>query len=141
MINFKKIIKSYNFWIIFLLSWALFILILNIYLIDQSFWPKLFGEEEISILDFPWSFRHLLLGFSLVFVLILLKLKFFIKRNKLIILILVITLGWEFIELIMEYYNLSHIVGKEHWSNRIIGDPSMNLLGGMFGYSIKNIFK
>lgn len=120
---------------------ALFILILNIYLIDQSFWPKLFGEEEVSIFDFPWSFRHLLMGFSLGFILILLKLDVLIKKNKLIVLVLLITLSWEFIELIMEYYNLNNIVGKEHWSNRIIGDTSMNMLGGMFGYSIKNIFK
>ncbi|NQT50213.1 UbiA family prenyltransferase [Candidatus Kuenenbacteria bacterium] len=95
--------------------------------------PEKYGIDREAVMLDMWSIEHFLWG---VVVLASLK-RFFPKLSvmKLLSITLAIAYGWELVEYLLELGVFGEgvsawKVGHEHWSNRLIGDPLLVLLGG-----------
>ena len=105
--------------------------------------PVFFGDEKIAMFDL-WSIQHFLAGVIIGSLLLSPKEETGKIKNwqRIIPFVLFIALTWEALEIYFETgVIIKTWVGLEHWSNRIITDPLMALLGGAIGYLIKDSWK
>ncbi|MBT4315335.1 MAG: UbiA family prenyltransferase [Candidatus Magasanikbacteria bacterium] len=105
--------------------------------------PQKYGAREVAMLDL-WSIEHFLLG---VVMYPLLR-KVFPNSNikKLLLVIFAIAYSWELAEFLMESGVFGIAIsdwkrGFEHWSNRLIADPLLVLLGGFISTKKQNLWK
>ncbi|MBU1558077.1 hypothetical protein KKC45_03890 [Patescibacteria group bacterium] len=103
--------------------------------------PVFFGDGEIALFDL-WSIQHFLAGVLIGSLLLSPKNEPTKKWQRIIPFILFIALTWEAVEIYLEtgvvFENWKNF---EHWTNRIITDPLMILLGGAVGYLIKESWR
>lgn len=96
--------------------------------------PEIFGHKSVAIFDI-WSFPHFLSGCAIFFSMNIFEQLTRRNVSQPILLVLVISLTWEIIGMHLEVGFLigERVVvwfdGVEHWSNRLIGDPLMSVLG------------
>lgn len=94
--------------------------------------PQIFGDREVAMLDL-WSIEHFFFGVVLAAVFKLVFPKLSVKT--ILAIVLAIAVGWEVMEYAMELGMFGNYIsdwkkGHEHWSNRMIADPLLVLLGG-----------
>lgn len=112
----------------------------------MNFW----GEKTTSLLD-VWTVEHFISGIALMGVVYYLCHRFLPeifksehvpKKKKdflLCLILLAIALYWESFEFYMEagyspYHDVTYwFHGVEHWSNRLVSDPLITVMGGYVG--------
>ncbi len=125
--------------LVILYDTVLALLVLNILA-----WWQIFGSREVAMLDF-WSVEHLLWGVvTYAFVSWCLG-----KRGNArtcFAILFVVAYGWEVAEYLMELGYAGEAVsswkcGVEHWSNHLLADPLLVLLGGWLQAKRQNLWK
>lgn len=102
---------------------------------DRFDWPQLFGYRQVAMFDL-WSFQHLMSGVLIGAILRWLAPNISASKLHFISAVMLITYGWEALELQMELGTFGHSVsqwkvGFEHWSNRLVGDPLLGASGAL----------
>ncbi len=140
----KRLQKTKKFWdnnyflILSLIPLALIILFQPQ---QTSLIPILFGNQEIAMFDL-WSIQHFLAGILIGSLLLIPKNETTQQWQKIIPFILFIALSWEAFEIYIETGVIFETwKGFEHWTNRIITDPLMALIGGVVGYLIRDSWR
>lgn len=103
----------------------------------------LFGNKQNALFDL-WSIQHLLSSVCVGFIIL-----YFTRTIDLIVytlLLLMIALGWELIELFAELGIFGNglavwFVGVEFWSNRLISDPFLVIVGGLLVFYQRKLIK
>jgi len=93
--------------------------------------PQKYGTREVAMFDF-WTVEHLFFGVMLAVALTRIKSSLSVKKN--LVAVFAIAYSWEIVEYTMEMGYFGQTIsnwknGMEHWSNRLIGDPGVALLG------------
>ncbi len=105
--------------------------------------PIFFGNEQLALFDL-WSIQHFLAGILIGSLFLSPKEKTTGVKNwqRIIPFVLFLALTWEALEIYLETDIIfKNWVGFEHWSNRIITDPLMALMGGAVGYLIRDSWR
>jgi hypothetical protein len=142
-IDLKKTKEFWNNNIFLILSLIPLFLIILFQPQQNTLFPIFFGDESIALFDL-WSIQHFLSGVLIISFFLLPKNTVGEIKNwqKIIPFILFVALSWEAMEI---YFETGVIIkgwtGSEHWSNRIITDPLMALLGGVVGYITKDSWR
>ena len=111
----------------------------------QFDWPQLFGDKQISMLDL-WSFQHLMSGVLIGATLRWLAPDFSASKLRFISAVMLLSYGWEALELQLELGTFGHCisewkVGFEHWSNRLVGDPLLGIIGALIARRYRQAWK
>lgn len=106
-----------------------------------SFIPIFFGDEKIAMFDL-WSIQHFLAGVLIGSLLLGTKDTPTKNWQRIIPFVLFVAFTWEAVEVYLETgVVLKNWLGFEHWSNRLITDPLMAILGGAVGFLIKDSWR
>ncbi|MBU4480013.1 hypothetical protein KKG48_01030 [Patescibacteria group bacterium] len=134
-----KLFWDNNYFLI--LSLILLFLIILLQPQQMSLVPIFFGDSKIAMFDL-WSIQHFLTGVLIGSLLLNSENRETKKWQKIIPFILFLALGWELAEIYLETgVVLKNWTGFEHWTNRMIADPFVTLMGGITGYSVKDSWK
>ncbi len=143
-INKESIQKTKQFWKnnYFLLLSLIPLIFIIIFQKDRVLEiPIFFGDQSVALFDL-WSIQHFLVGILIGSLLLgSEKTEKPVKKWRVIIPFMIfVAISWEAVEVFLEN---GHILFNsfEGWSNRLITDPLMALLGGMVGYLIKDSWK
>lgn len=103
---------------------------------NNPFWPKLFGATNEAAFDL-WSGQHIMNGVMFA------ALYAFLRRDEtptvreLVWFVLLCSTIWEVIEACTDLGWAGNVVanwmtGVEHWSNRLLADPGLVVVGALF---------
>ncbi|MFA5130630.1 MAG: hypothetical protein WC477_07025 [Patescibacteria group bacterium] len=105
--------------------------------------PYLMGDRSVAVFDL-WSLQHFCAGILLASIAIRIA-SLGLWREKLGM-ILLFEICWEALELSMESGYFGQTIaqwkgGFEHWSNRLIGDPLMVIIGALVAKKFSSAWK